>query len=162
MDTNLEKGLSSSERLSSVLGEGSLSGSPCNGNFCSTTLGDTRCKTCGRHEQEIIKWNQLSETERKIINIKNASEGFKIRQVISQEDRWRDLQKLKSIDNLTVRDAIKRVVQVAAHQSEMYPQDHKCIELLSRIVTSDHKFNEISIQSIMSENDYTEVKSKFE
>jgi len=162
MDTNLEKGLSSSERLSSVLGEGSLSGSPCNGNFCSTTLGDTRCKTCGRHEKEIIKWNQLSETERKIINIKNASEGFKIRQVISQEDRWRDLQKLKSIDNLTVRDAIKRVVQVAAHQSEMYPQDHKCIELLSRIVTSDHKFNEISIQSIMSENDYTEVKSKFE
>jgi len=162
MDTNLEKGLSSSERLSSVLGEGSLSGSPCNGNFCSTTLGDTRCKTCGRHEQEIIKWNQLSETERKIINVKNASEGFKIRQVISQEDRWRDLQKLKSIDNLTVRDAIKRVVQVAAHQSEMYPQDHKCIELLSRIVTSDHKFNEISIQSIMSENDYTEVKSKFE
>ena len=162
MDTNLEKGLSSSERLSSVLGEGSLSGSPCNGNFCSTTLGDTRCKTCGRHEQEIIKWNQLSETERKIINVKNASEGFKIRQVISQEDRWRDLQKLKSIDNLTVRDAIKRVVQVAAHQSEMYPQDHKCIELLSKIVTSDHKFNEISIQSIMSENDYTEVKSKFE
>ena len=162
MDTNLDKGLSSSERLSSVLGEGSLSGSPCNGNFCSTTLGDTRCKTCGRHEQEIIKWNQLSETERKIINIKNASEGFKIRQVISQEDRWRDLQKLKSIDNLTVRDAIKRVVQVAAHQSEMYPQDHKCIELLSRIVTSDHKFNEISIQSSMSENYYTEVKSKFE
>jgi predicted Fe-S protein YdhL (DUF1289 family) len=162
MDTNLDKGLSSSERLSSVLGEGSLSGSPCNGNFCSTTLGDTRCKTCGRHEQEIIKWNQLSETERKIINIKNASEGFKIRQVISQEDRWRDLQKLKSIDNLTVRDAIKRVVQVAAYQSEMYPQDHKCIELLNKIVTSDHKFNEISIQSIMSENDYTEVKSKFE
>ena len=69
---------------------------------------------------------------------------------------------MKSIDNLTVRDAIKRVVQVAAHQSEMYPQDHKCIELLSRIITSDHKFNEISIQSIMSENDYTEVKSKFE
>jgi predicted Fe-S protein YdhL (DUF1289 family) len=162
MDTNLEKGLSSSERLSSVLGEGSLSGSPCNGNFCSTTLGDTRCKTCGRHEQEIIKWNQLSETERKIINVKNASEGFKIRQVISQEDRWRDLQKLKSIDNLTVRDAIKRVVQVAAHQSEMYPQDHKCIELLSKIITSNHKFNEISVQSIMSQDDYTEVKNKFE
>ena len=162
MDTNLEKGLSSSERLSSVLGEGSLSGSPCSGNFCSTTLGDTRCKTCGRHEQEIIKWNQLSETERKIINIKNATEGFKIRQVISQEDRWRDLQKLKNIDNLTVRDAIKRVVQVAAHQSEMYPQDHKCIELLSKIITSDHKFNEISVQSIMSQDDYTEVKNKFE
>ncbi len=162
MNTNLEKGLSSSERLSSVLGEGSLSGSPCNGNFCSTTLGDTRCKTCGRHEQEIIKWNQLSETEKKVINIKNASEGFKIRQVISQEDRWRDLQKLKNTDNLTVRDAIKRVVQVAAHQSEMYPQDHKCIELLNKIVKSNHKFNDISIQSIMSENDYTEIKNKFE
>jgi len=99
MDDKLEKSLSHSERLSSILGEGSLSGSPCNGGVCSTMIGDTRCKTCGRHEDEINKWNQLPEEQRKIINIKNAAEGFKIRQVLSQEDRWRDLQKLKTDTN---------------------------------------------------------------
>ena len=162
MNAKLETSLSGSERLSSVLGESSLSGSPCNGGVCSTTIGDIRCKTCGRHEDEIRQWNKLPELKRKIINIKNAAEGYKIRQVSSQEDRWRELQKLKTIDNLTVGDVIKRITQVATHQSEMYPQDHKCIELLSKIITSDHKFNEISVQSIMSQDDYTEVKNKFE
>jgi len=162
MNAKLEKSLSGSERLSSVLGESSLSGSPCNGRVCSTTIGDIRCKTCGRHEDEIREWNELPELKRKIINIKNAAEGFKIRQVSSQEDRWRELQKLKNIDNLTVGDAIKRVIHVATCQSEMYPQDHKCINLLNKIITSGHKFNDISIKSIMSQNDYSEVKDKFE
>ena len=162
MNANLDKSLSGSERLSSVLGEGSLSGTPCNGGVCSTTLGDTRCKTCGRHEDEIRKWHQLPEIKRKIINIRNAAEGFKIRQVASQEERWRELQKLKSIDNLTVGDAIKRVLQVAVCQGEMYKQDHKCIELLNKIATSEHKFNDIAIKSIMSDNDYSEIKQKFE
>jgi predicted Fe-S protein YdhL (DUF1289 family) len=162
MNAKLETSLSGSERLSSVLGESSLSGSPCNGGVCSTTLGDIRCKTCGRHEDEIRQWHQLPEIKRKIINIKNAAEGYKIRQVSSQEDRWRELQKLKTIDNLTVGDVIKRITQVATHQSEMYPQDHKCIALLNKIIKSKHKFNDISVQSIMSENDYAEIKNKFE
>lgn len=162
MNANLDKSLSGSERLSSVLGEGSLSGIPCNGGVCSTTLGDIRCKTCGRHEDEVRKWHQLPEIQRKIINIRNAAEGFKIRQITSQEERWRELQKLKSIDNLTVGDAIRRVIQVAVCQGEMYKQDHKCIELLNKIATSDHKFNDIAIKSIMSENDYSEIKEKFE
>lgn len=162
MNANLDKSLSGSERLSSVLGEGSLSGTPCNGGVCSTTLGDIRCKTCGRHEYEVRTWHQLPEIQRKIINIRNAAEGFKIRQITSQEERWRELQKLKSIDNLTVGDAIRRVIQVAVCQGEMYKQDHKCIELLNKIATSDHKFNDIAIKSIMSENDYSEIKEKFE
>jgi len=162
MNAKLEKSLSRSERLSSVLGEGSLSGSPCNGGVCSTTLGDVRCKTCGRSEDEILQWHELPEIKRKIINIKNAAEGFKIRQVSSQEERWRELQKLKNIDNLTVGDAIKRVIQVATCQAEMYPQDHKCIELLKKIIKSEHKFNDIAVKSIMSQNDYSEIKNKFE
>lgn len=151
-----------SERLSSILGEGSLADSPCNGGVCSTTLGDITCKTCGRHEDEIRMWHQLPSIERKMINIKNAAAGFKIRQVISQEDRWRALQKVKNMDNLTVGDVIRRVVQVAVTQSEMYQQDHKCVALLNKIATSDHKFNDINIKSIMSEDDYSEVKDKFE
>lgn len=162
MNVKLEKGLSVSERLSSVLGESSLSGSPCNGGVCSTTIGDIRCKTCGRHEDEILQWNQLTDIKRKIINIKNAAEGYKIRQVSSQEDRWRELQKLKTVDNLTIGDVIKRITRVVIHQSEMYPQDHKCIALLKKIIDSKHKFNDISVQSIMSKNDYTEIKNKFE
>ena len=47
-------------------------------------------------------------------------------------------------------------------QSEMYPQDHKCLALLNKITDSKHKFNDISVQSIMSENDYAEIKDKFE
>ena len=161
MDTNLDKGLSSSERLSSVLGEGSLSGSPCNGNVCSTTLGDTRCKTCGRQEDEIREWNQLPSTLRKTINLKNAAEGYKIRQILSQEDRWRNLQKIKNTDNLSVKDVLERVVYVAMYQSEMHQHDHKCIDMLSKIIKSDHKFNDISIQSIMSKHDYSDIKNKY-
>lgn len=161
MNTNLDKGLSSSERLSSVLGEGSLSGSPCNGNVCSSTIGDTRCKTCGRTEEEIREWNKFPDILKKTINLKNASEGYEIRQVSSQEDRWRNLQKIKGSNDLCVRDVLERVVYVATYQSEMHQYDHKCIEMLSRIIKSDHKFNEISIQSIMSENDFADIKDKY-
>ena len=69
-----------------------------------------------------------------------------------------ELQVLKNIDDLTVRDAIKRVVQVAGSQGEMYPHDFRCIDLLTKIIVSDHKFNDISIKSIMSENDFEEIK----
>ena len=100
--------------------------------------------------------------QKKLINIRNAASGFKIRQLESQESRWKELQKLKTIDNLTIRDAIKRVVSVATNQGEMFDQDHKCIDLLTKIITSDHKFNDLSIKSLMSEDDYQEVKNRFE
>lgn len=160
MKAHLEKGLSNSGRLSSVQGESSLSGSPCRG-VCSTTIGDLRCKSCGRHQKEITDWQSYSDLRKKIINLRNAGEGYKIRQLESQESRWRELQVLKNIDDLTVRDAIKRVVQVAGSQGEMYPHDFRCIDLLTKIIVSDHKFNDISIKSIMSENDFQEIKRKY-
>ena len=58
MKAHLEKGLSNSGRLSSVQGESSLSGSPCRG-VCSTTIGDLRCKSCGRHQKEITDWHDI-------------------------------------------------------------------------------------------------------
>lgn len=161
MNADLEKSLSNSGRLSSVQGESSLSGSPCRG-VCSTTYGDLRCRTCGRHQKEITEWQTYDNFKKKIINLRNAGEGYKIRQLESQEERWRDLQKLKNIDDLTVRDAIKRVVQVAGVQGEMYPHDHRCIDILTKIIVSNHKFNDISIKSLMSENDFAEVKKKYE
>jgi len=101
MAAHLEKGLSNSERLSSVQGESSLSGSPCRG-VCTTTYGDLRCGTCGRNQEDITNWNTYSDVMKKLINIKNATEGYKIRQLESQENRWKELQKAKGIDNLTV------------------------------------------------------------
>lgn len=93
--------------------------------------------------------------------MKNASEGYEIRQVSSQEDRWRNLQKIKGSNDLCVKDVLERVVYVATHQSEMHQYDHKCIDMLSKIIKSDHKFNEISIQSIMSEDDFSDIKDKY-
>ena len=55
MADDIDKGLSNFERLSAILGKGSLSGSPCTGGICTTTLGDKRCKTCGRYEDEILE-----------------------------------------------------------------------------------------------------------
>tara|TARA_R100001460_G_scaffold20447_3_gene42410 strand:+ start:205 stop:699 length:495 start_codon:yes stop_codon:yes gene_type:complete len=155
------KSLSNSERLASIQGEAKLDGVPCRG-VCTTTYGDLSCGTCGRSQEEITHWNTFTSHQKKLINIRNASSGFKIRQLESQESRWEELQKLKTIDNLTIRDAIKRVVSVATNQGEMFDQDYKCIDLLTKIITSDHKFNDLSIKSLMSEDDYQEVKNKFE
>ena len=72
-----------------------------------------------------------------------------------------NLQKIKGSNDLCVRDVLERVVYVATYQSEMHQYDHKCIEMLSRIIKSDHKFNEISIQLIMSEDDFADIKDKY-
>ena len=161
MAASLKKSLSNSGRLSSLQGESSLSGSPCRG-ICSTTVGDLRCKSCGRYQREITDWQSYSSLRKKIINLRNAGEGFKIRQLESQEDRWKKLQAQKDMENLTVRDTIKRVVQIAGSQSEVYPNDSKCLDILTKIIVSEHKFNDISVKSIMSENDFQEIKQKYE
>lgn len=160
MNAALEKSLSNSERLSSVQGESSLSGSPCRG-VCTTTYGDLRCGTCGRHQEDITNWNQYSDVMKKMINLKNANEGFKIRQLESQEKRWQEIQKAKGIENLTVGDITKRVLQIAAYQGETNQQDHKCMDLLNKIIVSDHDINNISIKSLLSEKDYSEIKNKY-
>lgn len=87
MADDIDKGLSNFERLSAILGKRSLSGSPCTGGVCTTTLGDQRCKTCGRYEDEILEWNELSEVVRKGINMKNISQGYKIRQTFTNKPK---------------------------------------------------------------------------
>lgn len=96
MDAKLEKSLSGSERLSSLQGVSSLAETPCTGDYCSTSFGDQICKTCGRTEVEIANWHSLPEIDRKLINIKNAAVGYKIRQVVNQEERWQEIQKAKA------------------------------------------------------------------
>ena len=106
-------------------------------------------------------WHQLPSIERKMINIKTQLLDLKSDKLYHKKIDG-EHYKVKNMDNLTVGDVIRRVVQVAVTQSEMYQQDHKCVALLNKIATSDHKFNDINIKSIMSEDDYSEVKDKFE
>ena len=159
METNSEKSLANSARLSSIQGEASLSGSPCRG-VCTTTYGDFRCKSCGREQEDITNWNTYSSLKRKLINLKNAGQGFKIRQLESQEYRWKHLSKISKIDNLTVRDMLLTVINAAPFQSEVTSSDLKCIEIAKKITSSDHAFNEVSVKSLLSEDDYKELQKK--
>tara|TARA_R110002012_G_scaffold272981_2_gene458785 strand:+ start:11900 stop:12325 length:426 start_codon:yes stop_codon:yes gene_type:complete len=86
-----QKGLPTPGRLS-LLSEASLSGNPCLG-VCSTSTGDRRCSGCGRWQKEITNWSSYSEVERKLINIKNVSDGFTIRQ-LSDEPNHREEKRM--------------------------------------------------------------------
>jgi len=66
--------------LSKMLGRCvSVADSPCIGLCTVTQWGDDRCKGCGRTQTEIRDWGTFSETEKKIINLRNASENYDIR-----------------------------------------------------------------------------------
>ena len=71
--------------LSKTLGRCvSVADSPCIG-ICSTTqFGDDRCKGCGRTQTEIRDWGTFSDTEKKIIILRNASEHYDIRHLQSR------------------------------------------------------------------------------
>jgi predicted Fe-S protein YdhL (DUF1289 family) len=159
MEINSEKSHANSARLSSIQGEASLSGSPCRG-VCTTTYGDFRCGSCGREQEDITNWNTYSSLKRKLINLKNAGQGFKIRQLESQEYRWKQLSKISKIDNLTVKDMLLTVINAATFQSEVTSSDLKCIEIAKKITSSDHAFNEVSVKSLLSEDDYKELQKK--
>ena len=67
-------------RLTSLNGVcSSVADSPCVGTCSVTQWSDLRCRGCGRTATEVKDWQNLSETEKKLINIRNAQEGFKIR-----------------------------------------------------------------------------------
>ena len=73
-------------RLTSLNGVcSSLADSPCIGNCTVTQWGDLRCKGCGRTASEVRDWDLLQNTEKKLINIRNAQEGFKIRQLRAEK-----------------------------------------------------------------------------
>ena len=59
----------------------SLADSPCTGVCSCTQFGDKRCKGCGRYDFEANSsfWNELDDIQRKLINLRNAAQGFKIR-----------------------------------------------------------------------------------
>ena len=59
----------------------SLADSPCVGRCSVAQWDDDRCKGCGRYEKETVSayWNALPETDRKLINLRNAFEGYEIR-----------------------------------------------------------------------------------
>jgi len=59
----------------------SLAGDPCIGWCTTRQFGDDRCKSCGRLEIEIRQWYRYSKLEKKLINIRNASDGYCIRQL---------------------------------------------------------------------------------
>ena len=66
--------------LSKMLGRCvSVADSPCVGICSVTQWGDDRCKGCGRTQTEIRDWGTFSETEKKIINLRNAAENYDIR-----------------------------------------------------------------------------------
>ncbi len=48
---------------------------PCTGH-CSTALGDDVCRSCQRTFEEITHWPQMSEEERRAVNLRIALEQW--------------------------------------------------------------------------------------
>ncbi len=49
------------------------SDSPCNG-YCTTGLGDEVCRNCLRTFEEITRWVEMSDDERRQVNLRIATE----------------------------------------------------------------------------------------
>lgn len=47
--------------------------SPCSGH-CTTALGDDVCRSCLRTFEEITRWVEMTDDERKQVNLRIASE----------------------------------------------------------------------------------------
>jgi len=60
----------------------SLAGDPCIGWCTTRQFGDDRCKGCGRLETEIRQWYGYTSLEKKLINIRNAGDGYPIKQCV--------------------------------------------------------------------------------
>ena len=60
----------------------SLSDSPCIGWCTTRQFGDDRCKGCGRLETEVGQWSIYTDLEKKLIKIRNAGDGYPIRQCV--------------------------------------------------------------------------------
>ena len=60
----------------------SLASNPCIGWCTTRQFGDDRCKGCGRLESEVSEWHCYTDIEKKLINIRNAADGYPIRQCV--------------------------------------------------------------------------------
>jgi len=56
-----------------------LEDNPCNGWCTSSIFGDVVCKGCGRAEEEIRDWNNMSVLQRKLRVIDLAEHNYPIR-----------------------------------------------------------------------------------
>jgi len=98
----------SGKNLSSLTGEcNSLAESPCIGWCTTRQFGDKRCKGCGRYDFECdtVYWSSLSDVNKKLVNLRNAAEGFTIKQL--KKIGWRPTPKSQTTkpnrDNPTVQ-----------------------------------------------------------
>lgn len=70
-----------------------LVGTPCIG-VCSTAIGDSICKGCGRTSDEVIRWNTMNDEERREIADKLMVEAIQ-RQIQEHKEQ----RSGKDIDN---------------------------------------------------------------
>ena len=52
------------------------------------------------------------------------------------------------------------IVNAATFQSEVNASDLRCIEIAKKIIESDHRFNEVSVKSLLSEDALKELQKK--
>ena len=74
----------SGKNLSALRGEcTSLADSPCIGWCTVRQFGDKRCNGCGRHDYECDStyWNALPDWKKKLINLRNAGDGYQIKHI---------------------------------------------------------------------------------
>ena len=70
-------------KLAALNGEcQTLADNPCIGWCTTRQFGDDRCKGCGRLESEVYDWPRYTDIEKKLINIRNAGDGYTIRQYV--------------------------------------------------------------------------------
>jgi uncharacterized protein len=50
-----------------IFGQKNNTDSPCIG-ICSTSIGDEVCVGCGRRSEEVIRWNTMTDLEKRQIN----------------------------------------------------------------------------------------------
>ena len=51
--------------------------SPCSG-YCTTVLGDDVCRNCLRTFEEVTRWVEMSEEERRSVNLRIALEQWEL------------------------------------------------------------------------------------
>ncbi len=64
-----------------------LQDDPCSGWCTTRQWGDSRCKGCGRYENEIAQWGSLSDVYRKLRVLENSEDGYPIRHM--NKKGWR-------------------------------------------------------------------------
>ncbi|HZW25600.1 MAG TPA: DUF1289 domain-containing protein [Gallionella sp.] len=61
------------QRLKPISPATATADTPCTGH-CSTALGDDVCRSCLRTFDEITRWVEMSEDERRAVNLRIAAE----------------------------------------------------------------------------------------